>query len=54
MSSTPFVHLHVHTEFSLVDSTVRISELMQQCAADGMPAVAKLKKPLAEILTVRE
>ncbi len=40
MSDTPFVHLHVHTEFSLVDSTVRIPALMQHCAADGMPAVA--------------
>ncbi len=40
MTSPPFVHLHVHTEFSLVDSTVRIPALMQQCAADGMPAVA--------------
>ena len=40
MTSSPFVHLHVHTEFSLVDSTVRIPALMQQCAADGMPAVA--------------
>ncbi len=40
MTSTPFVHLHVHTEYSLVDSTVRIPEIMRQCAADGMPAVA--------------
>ncbi|MGI9199755.1 MAG: DNA polymerase III subunit alpha [Woeseiaceae bacterium] len=40
MSAPPFVHLHVHTEFSLVDSTVRIPALMQHCAADGMPAVA--------------
>jgi DNA polymerase-3 subunit alpha len=36
----PFVHLHVHTEFSLVDSAVRIPKLMAQCAAAGMPAVA--------------
>ena len=40
MTTTPFVHLHVHTEFSLIDSTVRIPALMQQCAEDGMPAVA--------------
>jgi len=40
MTSTPFVHLHVHTEYSLADSTVRIPALMHQCAADGMPAVA--------------
>jgi len=35
-----FVHLHLHTEYSLVDSTVRIGPLMERCAADGMPAVA--------------
>ena len=40
MTATPFTHLHVHTEYSLADSTVRISELMRRCAADGMPAVA--------------
>ncbi len=36
----PFVHLHLHTEFSILDSTVRIPALMQRCAATGMPAVA--------------
>ena len=35
-----FVHLHVHTEYSLVDSTVRIPRLMEQVSEDGMPAVA--------------
>jgi len=35
-----FVHLHVHSEYSLVDSTVRIPELVGGCVADGMPAVA--------------
>ena len=40
MTARPFVHLHVHTEYSLVDSTVRIDALMQSCADDGMPAVA--------------
>jgi len=38
--SKPFVHLHVHTEFSIVDSTVRIPALMEQCATWNMPAVA--------------
>jgi DNA polymerase-3 subunit alpha len=38
--SSGFVHLHLHTEFSLVDSTVRIPRLMQRCVDDGMPAVA--------------
>ena len=40
MTTTPFVHLHVHTEYSLVDSTVRIAALMNRCADEGMPAVA--------------
>jgi len=40
LNSPSFVHLHVHTEYSLVDSTVRIPQLMQRCAEDGMPAVA--------------
>ncbi len=35
-----FVHLHVHTEYSLVDSTVRIPNLMKACAQSRMPAVA--------------
>lgn len=35
-----FVHLHVHTEYSLVDSVVRIPELIDATAAAGMPAVA--------------
>jgi len=38
--TTPFVHLHLHTEYSIVDGTVRIPALMAQCAAHGMPAVA--------------
>ena len=40
MSPPGFVHLHVHTEYSMVDSTVRIPALMKQCAASDMPAVA--------------
>jgi DNA polymerase III subunit alpha len=36
----PFVHLHLHTEYSIVDSTVRIPALMQRCVEFGMPAVA--------------
>lgn len=36
----PFVHLRVHTEFSLVDSVVRIKPLVSRVAEMGMPAVA--------------
>lgn len=35
-----FVHLHVHTEFSLLDSLVRIPELVAAVAEAGMSAVA--------------
>ena len=35
-----FVHLRVHTEYSLVDSTVRIKPLMPAVKSGSMPAVA--------------
>jgi len=35
-----FVHLHLHSEYSLVDGLVRVKPLIQQVAAAGMPAVA--------------
>ncbi len=35
-----FVHLHLHTEFSLLDGACRIDELLEQAAALKMPAIA--------------
>ena len=35
-----FVHLRLHTEYSLLDGIVRVPELMAAVAAAGMPAVA--------------
>jgi DNA polymerase-3 subunit alpha len=35
-----FVHLRLHTEYSLKDSVVRIPELVERAAQLGMPAVA--------------
>jgi DNA polymerase-3 subunit alpha len=35
-----FVHLRVHTEYTLIDSVVRVPELITAVAAAGMPAVA--------------
>jgi DNA polymerase-3 subunit alpha len=35
-----FVHLHLHSEYSLVDGLVRVEPLVQSVAALGMPAVA--------------
>jgi len=37
---TPFIHLHLHTEYSLVDGTVRIKQLVEKAHELGMPAVA--------------
>ncbi len=37
---TPFVHLHVHTEYSLLDGAARIEELVRRAAELGMPALA--------------
>ncbi len=36
----PFVHLHVHTEYSLLDGAVRIPALMKKVKEFGMPAIA--------------
>ena len=35
-----FVHLHVHSEYSLVDGVARIKPLVRRAAELGMPAVA--------------
>ena len=40
MSTPAFVHLNVHSEYSLVDGVVRIPALVEAVAAAGMPAVA--------------
>ncbi|WP_373191195.1 DNA polymerase III subunit alpha, partial [Halomonas sp.] len=37
--TTPFVHLRVHSEFSLVDGLVRLKPLVQAAVAQGLPAV---------------
>ena len=35
-----FVHLRLHTEFSVVDGTTRIDEVVKAAAQDGQPALA--------------
>ena len=35
-----FVHLHVHTEYSLLDGAARIDKLVKKCKDCNMPAVA--------------
>ena len=39
-SMSEFVHLHLHTEFSLLDGACRIDELLDQAATLKMPAIA--------------
>jgi DNA polymerase-3 subunit alpha len=34
-----FAHLHVHTEFSMLDGAARIDEVVAAAAADGQPAI---------------
>lgn len=38
--SDSFVHLHTHTQYSLLDGAIREKDLMKACAEMNMPAVA--------------
>src|SRR5271167_1575911 len=40
MAENPFVHLHNHTDYSLLDGACEIDQLMDVVAAQKMPAVA--------------
>ncbi|MGA8222107.1 MAG: DNA polymerase III subunit alpha [Candidatus Acidiferrales bacterium] len=40
MASPNFVHLHLHTDYSLLDGACEIGELTAEAARRGMPAVA--------------
>jgi DNA polymerase-3 subunit alpha len=35
-----FAHLHVHTEYSMLDGAARLKDLFRQCEQAGMPAIA--------------
>ena len=39
-NSENFVHLHVHTEYSMLDGAAKISELVEEVANQNMPAIA--------------
>jgi DNA polymerase-3 subunit alpha len=39
VTSPPFIHLRVHSEYSLIDGLVRVKPLVARCEALGMPAV---------------
>ena len=36
----PFVHLHVHSQYSLLDGQASITKLVDKAIADGMPGIA--------------
>ncbi len=36
----PFVHLHVHTQYSILDGASKVPALIKKAKKDGMPAVA--------------
>ena len=38
--ASEFVHLHLHTEYSLLDGAAKIDQLTQQAKRSGMPAIA--------------
>lgn len=40
MQHSDFVHLHLHTEYSLLDGAIKIDELVKQASAYKMPALA--------------
>ncbi len=39
-TSAPFVHLHLHTQYSLLDGAIRLEDLIAKAKAQNMPAVA--------------
>src|SRR5262245_24426334 len=40
MSDVPFVHLHCHTDYSLLDGACEIKQLMDIVSKENMPAIA--------------
>ena len=40
LEEAPFVHLHNHTQFSVLQSTSRVTQLVEAAAKDKMPALA--------------
>ena len=38
---SPFVHLHLHTQYSLLDGAIKQAPLFERAKALGMPAVAQ-------------
>ena len=51
-----FVHLRLHTEFSVVDGTNRIDDVVAAAAADGQPAlgISDLNNLFGRVVTSNE
>ncbi|HLA67911.1 MAG TPA: DNA polymerase III subunit alpha [Acidimicrobiia bacterium] len=39
MSARSFAHLHLHTEYSMLDGAARVADVVQAAVADGQPAI---------------
>ena len=40
MAAPRFVHLRLHTEYSIVDGMARVEDAVAAAVSDGMPALA--------------
>ena len=40
MADTPYAHLHVHTEYSMLDGAARLKDMFKEVKANGMTHVA--------------
>ncbi len=40
MTESGFIHLHVHSAYSLAEGAIPVKDLIKKCVAGGMPAVA--------------
>ena len=45
-----FVHLHVHSEYSMLDSALRISGMVERAKSLGMPALALSDREVAALV----
>src|ERR1035437_10888549 len=39
-SMVDFVHLHVHSQYSILDGACKLTDMIEKAIADGMPGVA--------------
>ncbi len=40
MTSLPFIHLHVHSAYSLAEGAIKVKDLVKTCVKNNIPAVA--------------